>query len=172
LPLTDRERAVFSPNSTSGAEHQARAGENRRVASVFLLRDDSALLLQHRDNKPGLPLAGKWAPPGGHCEPFEQLEDCARREFAEETGYRLNKLSLLGSFLDDNVEGHPPYHLTVFWAIYDGKQELHCGEGQAIEFIERERVSEYDVPQYLVPIWDRAMAAMHESKTKKDPGNG
>lgn len=154
------------------AEGGLHTAENRQVASVFLLRDDSALLLQHRDNKPGLPLAGKWAPPGGHCELFEDLGVCAGRELAEETGYSCDELNLLASFLDDNVEGQPPYPLTVFWALYDGEQELHCGEGQSIEFVERERISEYDVPQYLIPIWDRAIAALNEAKTKKETANG
>ena len=134
--------------------------ENRKVASVFLLRDDGALLLQHRDDKPGLPLAGKWAPPGGHCEPGEDAGHCARRELREETGYDCAELKLLGSFVDDNVEGQPPYPLTVFWARYDGVQAPQCLEGQAVEFVERGRASSYEIPRYLLGIWDRAIDAL------------
>ncbi|OLE55870.1 MAG: hypothetical protein AUG51_01185 [Acidobacteria bacterium 13_1_20CM_3_53_8] len=136
--------------------------ENKKVASIFLLRDDGALLLQHRDNKPGLPLAGKWAPPGGHCEAGEDMERCARRELREETGYDCARLNLLGSFIDDNVENHPAYPLTVFWARYDGVQTLQCLEGQAVEFVEREQVSDYEIPKYLIRIWDQAIAALRK----------
>jgi 8-oxo-dGTP pyrophosphatase MutT (NUDIX family) len=162
-----------TPNELAGAPElnatvsDARAAENRQVASVFLLRDDKALLLQHRDNKPGLPLAGKWAPPGGHCEKNEDLQACARRELSEETGYQCERLTKLGSFIDDNVAGHPAYPLTVFWALYDGRQTLHCHEGQALKFVERHETDAYDVPKYLISIWDRAIAAMNKAKMKE-----
>lgn len=136
--------------------------DNKKVASIFLLRDDGALLLQHRDNKPGLALAGKWTPLGGHCEAGENIEACARRELREETGYDCRELNLLGSFIDDNVENHPAYPLIVFWARYDGVQSLRCLEGQAIEFVKRDEVSSYEIPQYLVKIWDEAIAALEK----------
>ena len=59
-----------------------------RVGAVFLLRKDGAALLQLRDEKPGLRHAGKWVPPGGHAEDWEKIEDCASREFYEETNYK------------------------------------------------------------------------------------
>ena len=33
------------------------------VAAVFLLRDDGAVLLQHRDDKPDISHPGQWVPP-------------------------------------------------------------------------------------------------------------
>lgn len=137
--------------------------ENKRVACVFLLRDDGALLLQHRDDKPGLALADRWVPPGGHCEPCEALEDCARREFREETGYDCASLNLLCSFIDDKVEGQPAYPLTVFWARYDNVQPIKTQEGQAMEFVKRDCAASFDVPQYLVETWDRAIRALKQS---------
>jgi 8-oxo-dGTP pyrophosphatase MutT (NUDIX family) len=140
----------------------SKAFENRQVAAIFLLRDDGALLTQHRDDKPGLPLAGRWVPPGGHCEAGEPLEVCARRELLEETGYDCGDLKLLGSVLDDNVEDHAAYPLTVFWARYDGAQSIECFEGQAIEFIPRESATSYEIPQYLIEIWDLAIKALNK----------
>ena len=135
--------------------------ENKGVAAIFLLRDDGALLMQHRDDKPGLPLAGMWVPPGGHCEANEPIEICARRELREETGYDCKELNLLCSFIDDNVEGQPAYPLTAFWARYDGVQSIEAHEGQAMEFVERERASSYEIPQYLIGLWDQAIAALN-----------
>jgi 8-oxo-dGTP pyrophosphatase MutT (NUDIX family) len=134
--------------------------EIKEIAAVVLLRADGAALLQHRDNKPGLPHAGLWVPPGGHCEPGESAEACARREFAEETAYRLgDDLHRLTRFVDDNVEGAPPFRITVFWAWYDGVQQPVCLEGQELAFIERERANALRVPEYLVRVWDAAITA-------------
>lgn len=129
------------------------------VAAVILLREDGAALLQHRDDKPGLSHAGLWTPPGGHCEACESIETCARREFLEETGYCCVELYWLTSFLDDHANGCPPLWLTVFWARYDGVQPVVCHEGQALRFVERSQASSYPIPEYLVALWDRALAA-------------
>ena len=130
-----------------------------KVAAIVLLRADGAALLQHRDDKPGLSHRNKWTPPGGHSDPGEALEDCARREFLEETDYLLGDLHLFAQFVDDNPVGCPPLELFVFWSRYDGRQPVACHEGQALEFISRSRAGEYDIPQYLVDLWDRALGA-------------
>lgn len=55
-----------------------------RVGSaVFVVDDDGRLLLGVREKDPH---RGKWVLPGGKVEPFETLEDAARREIREETG--------------------------------------------------------------------------------------
>jgi hypothetical protein len=41
---------------------------------------------------------------------------------------------------------------------------LRCGEGQAVEFVARADATKYDVPQYLICVWDRALAALEELK--------
>lgn len=129
------------------------------VAAIVLLRADGAALLQHRDEKPGLSHAGLWTPPGGHREPGESILACARREFEEETAYRLGELYMLTEFVDDHVEGHPPLKLTIFWAMYDDIQQVECREGQALEFVRREDASDYPMAEYLVDIWDHAIRA-------------
>jgi len=128
-----------------------------RVAAVLLLRRDGAALLQHRDDKPGLRNAGMWVPPGGHAEPGESMIDCARRELREEAEYDATDLRFLLSF-DDTVEGWPTYHLTFFWCWYDGIQRVACHEGQALGFVERSTVINYQIPAYLINVWDAALA--------------
>ena len=129
-----------------------------RIGAVILLREDGAALLQLRDNKEGLRNAGMWVPPGGHAEPGETIEMCAQREFLEETDYNCSNLHWLTDF-EDSVEGWPPYQLTVFWACYDGVQRIHCNEGQALKFIRRDDASSYNIPLYLMNIWDMALRA-------------
>jgi 8-oxo-dGTP pyrophosphatase MutT (NUDIX family) len=136
-----------------------------QVAGVVLLRDDGAALLQHRDDKPGLPHADMWVPPGGHCTPDESIEDCARREFHEETGYRCDGLKLVVAFRVDHVSNSAPLWLTIFWARYDGDQRLVCGEGQALEFVGRDVASMYRIPEYLLEVWDLAVEAAQRERS-------
>jgi 8-oxo-dGTP pyrophosphatase MutT (NUDIX family) len=128
-----------------------------RVAGVLLLDEDGSALLQHRDDKPGLNHAGRWVPPGGHADPGEDIEACARRELEEETDYVCGELHLLTRF-DDDVGGNV-IDLTIFWARYDGRQAVVCREGQALEFVPRDDFARRDIPAYLVDVWDAALAA-------------
>lgn len=139
------------------------------VAVVLLLRSDGAVLLQHRDNKPALRKPGMWGWPGGHCEPGESAEACARREFREETDYECGELHLLATFEDDTDDGWPAYPLTVFWSRYDGVQSLRCREGQALQFVERRLADQYPVPPYLTQFWDMAIEAA--SKVRRESGD-
>ncbi|MEI8173109.1 MAG: NUDIX domain-containing protein [Deltaproteobacteria bacterium] len=127
-----------------------------RVGAVILLREDGAVLLQLRDCKEGLRHAGMWVPPGGHAVPGEAIETCARRELLEETDYHCSDSQWLVD-LEDCVDKWPPYQLTVFWTYYDGVQEIRCKEGQALEFVRREDASSYNIPSYLMDIWDMAL---------------
>ena len=131
-----------------------------RVGAVVLLRDsDGAALLQHRDNKPGLPHANLWVPPGGHCEVGEEFLSCAAREFFEETEYRCRNLRFLIELDVDDIPNSPPFRLAVYWDIYDGQQKVVCREGQALDFVPRSRAAEIGVPAFLIDVWDRALNA-------------
>ena len=128
-----------------------------RVGAVILLRQNNgACLLQLRDNKPNLRNPGIWVPPGGRVEPLELMIVCAIREFEEETSYKCRHLNLIAEFID-HVNGCPPYHLSVYWALYDHLQPISCNEGQAMEFIARDNATGIGVPEYLIHIWDLSL---------------
>jgi 8-oxo-dGTP pyrophosphatase MutT (NUDIX family) len=129
------------------------------ISAVILLRADGAALLQHRDDKPGLPRAGMWVFPGGHSDPNESPLDCARREFCEETGYLCENLHWLTSVVDEPDPGYAVNRLHVFWARYDGLQALHCQEGQALEFVPRNQATAALTPEFMIRLWDRALEA-------------
>lgn len=141
------------------------------IGAVILLREDGAALLQHRDDKPCLHRPGMWVMPGGHCEPGESLEACARREFREETNYDCKQLHWLIQFVDDEDrdEGWFPSTVTVFWALYDGVQQLQCLEGQDLKFVKRSEVSAYLTPGHTTQIWDLALAAARIQVTNVSP---
>ena len=104
------------------------------VCGVVLLEGNAALL-QLRDEKPTLQDAGLWVFPGGHQEVGETPEECARREFLEETGYACDELHALTSFRSGEVGYESDFALFFFWAPYDGRQRVECREGQDLRFI-------------------------------------
>ncbi len=136
----------------------------------MLLRSDGAVLLQLRDNKPGLTAAGLWVFPGGHADPGEDSLHCAVREFKEETGYECRALEWLLTLKDAFLE-LPVVVLHVFWELYDGHQQYVCNEGQAVAFVQREAASTLQVPPYLVHVWDLALLAAGMKDVLMDIGS-
>jgi 8-oxo-dGTP pyrophosphatase MutT (NUDIX family) len=130
-----------------------------RIGGVVLLREDGAALLQLRDNQPNLNAAGQWVFPGGHCEAGETCRDCARREFHEETGYDCAELQPLTEFDYVAPEDGRTYWLSFWRADYDGFSPVFCYEGQAVRFLRREEFAGKPTPDYLVAVWDLALAA-------------
>lgn len=140
---------------------------DKKVAGVLLLRKDGALLMQLRDLKPGLPYAGYWSIPSGHRESGESAQECARREFLEETSYLLGDLRELVEMTDHGDTG-TEYLLTLFWACYDGTQPLKCHEGQDLRFVERSRAASYPMPPFVLSVWDRSLKEFHGSQYQKN----
>lgn len=135
------------------------APERPRIGGVVLLRADGAALLQHRDDKPGLSAAGLWVFPGGHCEPDESCQACARREFLEETGYDCATLEPLTEFDYLSPDTGREFRLSFWRADYDGVSPVFCYEGQEVRFVPRAEIGQHPMPDYLTEVWDLALAA-------------
>jgi 8-oxo-dGTP diphosphatase len=60
----------------------------REVAVGLIVDDDGRLLLQQRDDRPGLPGRGRWGLFGGHLDPGEKPAAAFLREIEEELGWR------------------------------------------------------------------------------------
>jgi 8-oxo-dGTP pyrophosphatase MutT (NUDIX family) len=118
-----------------------------RFACVVLVDRHGRLLLQERDEHPVID-PEKWGMCGGHLEPGEDPLTGAVRELEEETGVLLapGDLTLVEV-------------ATVFHAAYDSHDELSfyaaavdltdddvvCGEGRQIVFVEAGRVLDLDL---------------------------
>lgn len=130
------------------------------VGALFLFRkNDQALLLQLRDEKPNLRHAGLWVPPGGHSEPEETIEDCTCREFYEETNYLCNNINWFFALKVEHPQW-PAYLLGISWAFYDNKQTIKCKEGQALKFIKRNEAETLPIPDFIFPIWDKILTTL------------
>jgi len=110
-----------------------------------VVREDGAVLLQHRDNKKGVFYPDHWCYPGGVVEKDEPFEESAKRELFEETGYVAKIIFPLQApdYLRTDGEVMCPH---AFWTLYDGKQKIRCNEGREIVFNQepRGRASGYE----------------------------
>ena len=108
--------------------------EGLKSAGTVLIREDGAILMQHRDNKTNIVFPGYWCLPGGKVEMGEEPETAARRELKEETDYRADSLNLLEEETY-SLPGGQKITRYIFWTTYDGQQKIECFEGQKMEFL-------------------------------------
>jgi 8-oxo-dGTP diphosphatase len=69
------------------------------TAGVAAVEGSRILLVRRADD-------GTWCLPGGRMEVGESFRDCARREFAEETGRSVELIGLLGVYSDPREQTH------------------------------------------------------------------
>lgn len=86
-----------NPHAGTGAHAGPSPPARPGVGVGVLVVHQGLLLLGKRRGAHG---AGHWAPPGGRLEFGEALEDCARRELAEETGLTASHVEL-GPYTND-----------------------------------------------------------------------
>lgn len=101
---------------------------------VILIRDDGAVLLQHRDEKDDLVNSGLWCYIGGRVEPGEDFASAAIRELREETGYQAQTVHHLLDEVYKRADGLQVCR-HIFFVIYDDRQPIKCHEGSEVEFI-------------------------------------
>ena len=105
----------------------------RRFVSVFPVNSRCEMLLQLRDDRPGLDGAGTWSTLGGLLEAGETAEEGARRELLEECGRRPGVLLPLGAYplihpRTGAREEMIAYGTAVDWTL----TTLTLGEGQGM----------------------------------------
>jgi len=105
-----------------------------RGAGVLLIDKRGWILLQLRDGNGVYPY--HWATVGGAVEPGESVEDAARRELAEETGYQAGTESLRFGAAATLALPDGPRVATLFYAPYDETRPIACHEGLRITFVD------------------------------------
>src|SRR5712691_2969376 len=122
--------------------------------AAALIRDQAGryLITQRRR---GSHLAGLWEFPGGKREPAESFEECLRRELTEE----LSAAFTVGDLVEI-VRWEYPDRLVVlrFYGCRLESGTIEPREGQAMAWVEPQRLADYDFPPADRALLDRLLA--------------
>ncbi|HEV8052885.1 MAG TPA: NUDIX domain-containing protein [Parachlamydiaceae bacterium] len=99
---------------------------------IILIHKDK-FLLQHRDDKQGIPNPNKWGLVGGGVDEGETPEEAIKRECSEEIGVIPRNITYIGKTTDNK---------SRFYAYLEDDEvdALRLGEGQEIRFFAPEEV--------------------------------
>ena len=102
--------------------------------AIILPNRSGAVLLQLREDKPGLPYANQWTLPGGRVEAGETPLQAAQRELREETGLALELIAW-----KVYERRNPGSDLLIEQHVFTGRTELSVdsmvlGEGVALRY--------------------------------------
>jgi len=126
----------------------------RPVAGVILHREGK-VLLQHRDDDPGIRFPGWWSLFSGHVEDGETPEEGARREIEEELGLVLEGPLRLAYHGTDETRERFIYEAEL--AV--PPEALTLREGQGMALVAREDLSAYRIVPLHREILDLFYAA-------------
>ena len=115
------------------------------VAAVIRNRE-GRLLLQHRDDKPGVSYPGKWSFFGGYVEEGETPSTALQRELREEISWHANHVvHLTTSIFDQYRRRNAVAYREYFLVEYDNRAHppLLQREGQGMAWVGREELPSY-----------------------------
>lgn len=113
---------------------------------LYSLKNDS-ILFQHRDDVPHINEPNNWVLPGGNVDNKEDIKNGIKREFFEETGYKLFEPKLFYFF--SIYEKNTFKEFYFFTEFYDDIQPIFCYEGQQMLFLNRDAMLYLNKPWYL-----------------------
>jgi 8-oxo-dGTP diphosphatase len=129
LPVLPGEDGIDDQDHGDYLEPYRTAGENVRLtADVVLIatRDGEQHVLLIQRGWP--PFEGRWALPGGHVDAGEAVDATARRELAEETGVRADRLDLVGVYATPGRDPRGRYITWAFTTTLPALPELTAGD--------------------------------------------
>lgn len=131
----------------------ARQAIPRREGALAILTNGAGeVLLQLRDDNPGIPYPNTWGVPGGGIEPGETSEEAVRRELREEIAFEAGALAFLGRFV--TPEG---FVLNVYTgAIAAPREALALNEGVDLRYFAPEAL-----PGLTIAGWLREVLLRH-----------
>jgi 8-oxo-dGTP diphosphatase len=125
------------------------------VAAAALLDGRGRVLLARRPE--GKPMAGLWEFPGGKIEPGETPEAALARELEEELGVVIGTPVPL-AFVSHGYEG---FHLVMLlYAVREWVGALQGLQGQALDWVDADRLDSLPMPAADVPLLAPVRAAM------------
>ncbi len=115
-----------------------------RGVSVLLQDTQGRVLMQLRDDIPGIVAPGKWCLFGGHIDPGETILEAAIREMAEETGLIVSPDELTPYVIS---RSRPDSNLIyIYRMVRDiGPADIRVGEGAGFAFLNRDQLAGLDM---------------------------
>ncbi|RBW68176.1 NUDIX hydrolase [Bacillus taeanensis] len=117
------------------------------AAAVFILDQKNRILLQHRgDTK-------DWGIPGGFMELGESIEEAARREAREETGFEVGELTYVDIYSGEDYyfvypNGDQVYNVIVGFMTREVKGEMVIDEDEVLDL---QYFSFDNLPEKMIP---------------------
>jgi 8-oxo-dGTP diphosphatase len=114
--------------------------KNGPQCGLLIENREGRVLLQLRDNKPGIPYPNRWGTFGGRIEEGETPEEAIAREVREELDYELSDPEWFGNFPFDGYDIH-------MYRVVDHTldlEDLAVKEGQRGGFFSLEEVRNAD----------------------------
>lgn len=139
--------------------------ELRSVAVGFIVAPDGRILLQHRDDKPGLTGRNQWGFFGGHVKPGERPEDALLREMEEELAWRPRHFEPYITRDLDRGEWRVRSHAFAAHLDVPAKQ-LVLGEGQAMGLFAPDALPADIVPD-TIPVLEAFFASDAYKRVKR-----
>lgn len=120
--------------------------KNKKVAIMIIKNSEDKILLQLRDDKPGILYPASWGLLGGSVEEGESYLQAIKREINEEIKINIEPVKELGIFF------HPEENLQVH--VFLGKlnkkaEEIELTEGQEVRFFDIPDISSLKMPAQL-----------------------
>lgn len=126
-------------------------------STVLVLDTKNRLLLMKRSDN------GKWGLPGGAMELGESTEATARRELFEETGLKVNELTLFSVFSGEELyycypNGDEVYNVIIVYLAHGvhGKVELTDGEHYDFQYFDLTHLPD-DISPPIKPVLNKLM---------------
>jgi 8-oxo-dGTP pyrophosphatase MutT (NUDIX family) len=131
-----------------------------RISGVLLVDHDGRLLLQLRDGNTRID-PHKWCLPGGHVDPGEDPEAAAHRELLEETGLKVDELTLFwrGVAPSARFPGATAEYSVFFASTNATQEDVACGEGAGMWFLPAEEVARLEFGQAYSMIVPRFLSS-------------
>lgn len=124
------------------------------VTCAILSDGDGNILGAQRG--PGMTNPGKWEFPGGKLEPFEEIEDCIRREILEELGVVIKVTGVGPSFVSVQESGRILRLYALFGEVVSG--EMVLAEHMQVRWVAKENLEQLDWQAADIPVVDWLLA--------------